>query len=45
MNDDASDDVRNYICASDDVNNDVGDYVNANDDVSDKWWWCLWQKV
>ncbi len=45
MNDDASDDVSNYICASDDVNNDVGDYVNANDDVSDKWWWCLWQKV
>jgi hypothetical protein len=42
VNDDASDDVGNYVGASDyvgvsdDVNNDASDYVGANDE----WWWC-----
>ncbi len=35
-NNDANDDVGNYVDASDDANN----YVGANNDVSDGRWWC-----
>ncbi len=42
MNDDASDDVGNYVGVSDGANDDVGNYIGASDDVNDRWWWCPW---
>ncbi len=42
MNDDASDDVGNYVGVNDGANDDVGNYIGASDDVNDRWWWCPW---
>ncbi len=38
MQNNASDDVGDYVGAS----NDISDYVDVSDDVNDGWWWCLW---
>ncbi len=45
INDDANDDVGDYVGANTNANDDLGDYVGANDDANDKWWRCLWYLV
>lgn len=49
INNDANNDVDDYIGANDDednyvgTNDDAGDYVGTSDDASDRW--CPWHEV